>query len=414
MKTKTMHKYGLALLFVMMAGVVRAQIPELYRRQLIEQNPALQAQRKMVEAYRQRSLQAGYLAEPTVSVGWFLLPVETRLGAQRLRLSVNQMLPWWGTLKAGRRAAAAEARAQALYWQAGAAREWMLFSKTYWAWFEWQAWYAIELENVQWLEQYEPILRSRLASGKASMADYLRLDVQLQEARLSLEALKQKAYPWQVQLNRMLNRPDSTRLLPPDTLLPPDSLLLAVDSLMADAHPRVQALEHLQAAAAEQQTLAKLQRKPRFGLGLDYVVVSKRQDMNVEQNGRDILMPMLSVSLPLWGKRYRAAEAEALARQQSVEYEMRQTLNELQSQAAQVQFELWESYRYYRLYGENIDKVHTTLQLLLTAYGQGQSDFEEVLRVQQQLFEYKKKQISAYVRFQKAKADWEYLNTQTY
>jgi len=414
MKNEIKHRLHLLLLALLLFGNVWAQIPLHYRQQLTENSPVLRAQRKSVEAYYQSSLKSGYLPEPTLGVGWFLLPVETRLEARYLRFSVNQMLPWVGSLKAERRLADAAFHSQEMHLQAATAREWATFSKTYWSWFEWQAWYSIEEQNLQWLEQFEPILRSRLGAGAASMADYLRLDVRLQEVRLALEALKQKVYPWQVKLNRMLDRPDSTSIVLPDTLLPPDSLWLVVDSQMMNDHPQVQAIQHQWTAAGEQRTLAKLLRKPRLEVGLDYMVVSKLLTMSSSQNAHNMLMPMFSVSLPLWGKRYQAAEAESIAWQQRLEYELTATVNELQSNWAEVRFELWESYRWYYLYASSIEKLNTTLQLLISSYAQSGQDFEEVLRLQQQLFEYKKKQISAYVRFQQAKAEWEYLNTQTY
>ncbi|MBK7342983.1 MAG: hypothetical protein IPJ06_07730 [Saprospiraceae bacterium] len=40
------------------------------------------------------------LPEPEVGLGLFVLPVETRLGPQWVRLSASQMFPWKGTLQA--------------------------------------------------------------------------------------------------------------------------------------------------------------------------------------------------------------------------------------------------------------------------------------------------------------------------
>ena len=37
----------------------------------------------------------------------------------------------------------------------------------------------------------------------------------------------------------------------------------------------------------------------RMGIGIDYVVVDERTDMDLTDNGRDVIMPMFSVSLPI-------------------------------------------------------------------------------------------------------------------
>ncbi|MDZ7774712.1 MAG: hypothetical protein U5L09_03395 [Bacteroidales bacterium] len=56
--------------------------------------------------------QASSLSDPAFSLGVFLSPVETRVGAQRTKFSLTQMFPWFGTLKARGDAAALRAEAR--------------------------------------------------------------------------------------------------------------------------------------------------------------------------------------------------------------------------------------------------------------------------------------------------------------
>ena len=52
--------------------------------------------------------------------------------------------------------------------------------------------------------------------------------------------------------------------------------------------------------------LNQKENKPTIGFGLDYVNVSNRTDLNFSDNGKDILMPMLSISIPIFNTTYKS------------------------------------------------------------------------------------------------------------
>jgi outer membrane protein TolC len=75
-------------------------------------------------------------------------------------------------------------------------------------------------------------------------------------------------------------------------------------------------------AYQKQGEMAKLEGKPMFGLGLNYMVFSPRPEMGVPGGmggmdympagmGNNMVMPMATVSLPIYRKKYKAMEAES-------------------------------------------------------------------------------------------------------
>ncbi len=102
------------LLLSCSTAALEAQIPNSYLKQAAENNPGLQAKYAAFEAALQRVAQVNALPDPTLSFGYFISPVETRVGAQRARFSLTQMFPWFGTLAAqeSRATLAAEAKYQ--------------------------------------------------------------------------------------------------------------------------------------------------------------------------------------------------------------------------------------------------------------------------------------------------------------
>ena len=47
-----------------------------------------------------------------------------------------------------------------------------------------------------------------------------------------------------------------------------------------------------------------------IGFGLDYIPVEKRPNMDFADNGKDIFMPMVSLSLPIFNKKYKLKKSQ--------------------------------------------------------------------------------------------------------
>ena len=68
-----------------------------------------------------------------------------------------------------------------------------------------------------------------------------------------------------------------------------------------------------------------------IGFGLDYLPVSERPDMNFSDNGKDILMPMVSVSIPIFNKQYDSRSKQNELKQLEINAQKENRLNVLES-----------------------------------------------------------------------------------
>ena len=91
------------------------------------------------------------------------------------------------------------------------------------------------------------------------------------------------------------------------------------------------ALDLKRRASEANETVAQKEGLPKLGVGLDYAIVGKRTDMEVADNGKNILMPMVSVSIPIFRKKYKAAEKEAQLMQENYSLQKEETINSLTS-----------------------------------------------------------------------------------
>jgi hypothetical protein len=60
---------------------------------------------------------------------------------------------------------------------------------------------------------------------------------------------------------------------------------------------------------------------------LDYVPVSERPDMNFSDNGKDIVMPMVSISIPIFNNRYKSITKQNELRQLEITSQKEDRLN---------------------------------------------------------------------------------------
>lgn len=400
-----------ALGFSIMAN---AQTLEEYFQIAAENNPGLQARYKNFEAAMQKITQVSSLPDPNLSFGYFISPVETRVGPQQARFSLTQMFPWFGTLNAQENAVTlmSEAKYQEfldarnkLYYQVSAA---------YYPLYELQRLIDIEKENQRILSSYKEIATVQFQNDKGSMVDVLRVDIMLKNATTELSILNQKRKPLETRFNKLLNRDEGEFIEVRDSLIVQKiDHDLRKDSLLA-LNPMLKELDlKIQASEAQEQAAIK-QGLPKIGVGLDYVIVGERNDMTLEDNGRDVFMPMVSMGLPIFRSKYKAAREEAQRMQESYGYQKEEMTNNLISSYEMVRFKIQEQLELVELYNEQIKESEQSLNLLFSAYSNSGKDFEEVLRMQQQILKYQKLKASATAAYNIAIAQIDYLTAKNH
>lgn len=397
------------LLLLVVPGVLNAQIPESYFKQAAENNPGLKAKYAAFEAAMQRVAQVNALPDPTLSFGYFISPVETRVGAQRARFSLTQMFPWFGTLAAQESYAslAAEAKYQEFL---NAKNE--LYYKVKAAWYplyEITRMVHLQKENKEILASYKQLSTIAYKNGKGSMVDVIRVDIAIENLDTDIKLLEDKNKPFLIRFNRLLSRPDTAQIEIADSL-PVFKIVEGYrrDSLLTK-NPTLTAFDLQLQSAQAQEELAYRQGLPKFGVGIDYVVVSERKDMSITDNGKDAIMPMVSMSLPIFRRKYKAAKKEAQLTQTVITSSKKEFENRLVSAYEMAWYELSKATQLIELYTAQTQKTKQVITLLLSAYSNTGKDFVEILRMQQELLKYQMAEATAKKEFYTALAELDYL-----
>ncbi|MDD3980368.1 MAG: TolC family protein, partial [Proteiniphilum sp.] len=239
-----------------------AQTLDDYFKIAAENNPGLQAMHKEYEAALQKVPQVSTLPDPTFSLGYFISPVETRVGPQQAKFSLTQMFPWFGTLKAQGNVAALMAEAKFQNFIDARNRLYFQVASAYYPLYELKDFVRIEQENISILESYKTIATQKFKNGTGTMVDVLRVDIMLKDAQTNLSILRDKEKPLLTTLNKLLNRSENEPVQISDTL---KSVILLdnyrKDSLIV-ANPKLKALDLKLQASQAAEIVAQKQGLP--------------------------------------------------------------------------------------------------------------------------------------------------------
>ncbi|EIA07115.1 TolC family protein [Flavobacterium frigoris] len=375
-------------------------------------NPELKAKYKEFEASLQKIPQVSSLPDPNFSLGYFISPVETRLGPQNMKFSLTQMFPWFGTLKAQKNVAAllADSKYQAflntknqLFFQVASA---------YYPLYELLNLKGIEQENIKILESYKKIASAKFENGKGSLVDVLRVDIMVKEAQTNLSILEKKEPALTAWFNSILNRKYDEKIdVIKEITLVELPLEYRKDSIVTN--PLLLEIDLKKQAADANIIAVKKQGLPKLGVGLDYVFVGTGMN-NFSDSGKDAIMPMVTLSLPIFRTKYNAANAEAKLMQESYWYQKEAAENKLNGSYYKMTFELEKEQELLKLYTNQVTTLSKSLNLLLAYYSNANKDFEEVLRMQQELLKYKKLTLASTSAFYVKLAELDYLTAKQF
>ena len=390
-------------------GQVSAQTLDTYLQTAAENNPSLKSAYAQFEAAMQKAPQVSSLPDPTLTMSAFGKMVETRLGAQEARFSLMQMFPWFGTLQA--KESASVLMAEAKFQNYLNLRNQLFFDvkSVYAELYALEKTIQLKKENLDILNSYRELSLSRFKSGNAPMVNVIKVDIKREAAKTEIKLLEEMMKPLEIEFNLMLNQKSEMAVLVQDTLLFKNSEILLDPEDLFKNHPSVVGLEKQKESYEIQKIVAQKEGLPMLGLGIDYSIISKRTDANPEMNGQDVIMPMFTMTLPIFRKKYNAAKKEAAFMVSSMEQEQEAQKNELQSAYEITLYNLGKAEQLIALYEKQLVSSVQANKLLISGFSNATIDFEEVLQMNQDILMLQTEKVEAIKNGFTAEAKLDYL-----
>ncbi|MCK6616322.1 MAG: TolC family protein [Cyclobacteriaceae bacterium] len=441
------------LVLMLICQIAKAQTIDDYLTVAAQNNPSLKAKYNEYYSALEKVPQVGALPDPQLSFSMFIskegLYMERFMGEQLSEISVMQMFPWVGTLGAAKNEATYMAQMKFASFQEGKIN---LYHEVRSAWYRlYQVDQELKLleEEKEILKTYEQLALTRFKTGTSgstpmnnqstavqpstsstgmanmamgvnnttspsstsssgtggmsggstgSMVDVLLIQLQMKELDNRIAILKASRKPLEIKFNNLLNRPAHEPIVVADTLAPrplPASLSIIQDSVIQN-HPMVKMYEWDEKAREQQQRMATLMGRPMIGVGLSYMIFRPRFDemFNENMGGENMFMPMVTMTLPIYRKKYSSQRKEAEYLQQSAVQNKEAAKLELLSELERSLYEYESSNKRLELLTEQITITNQAIRLMTTTYSTGGIGIEEILRQRQSLLNYQQQQLS--------------------
>jgi outer membrane protein TolC len=380
-------------------------------------NPDILQSFNEYQAALQKVFQVGGLPDPEINIGVFLSPMELVSGNQVADLQLMQMFPWFGTLRNAKDEMSQMAQAKYEAFMDVKLQVYYEVQQTYYELFKVKQGINISEKNIDIMHTIERLALVKFktspavngnasVSGASSLTDLYRIQIEIGELENNTALLKNQQNSLIAQFNGYLNRDAMSRVFLPDSL-PIEILNMPLEDIsdsMLVNNPMLGMLQYEQQSLDARKKMAIKMGYPMIGLGLNYTVINKNEMSTSTMNGKDMVMPMVTLTLPVYRKKYRALQEEADLLKTAKAQNYASAVNSLKTQYYQAVQSYQDAQRRIVLYTNQGRLAGQSFNIMVKSFAADGSGLTDILRVFQQTLDYDYKKIEAITDFNAAVA----------
>jgi outer membrane protein TolC len=428
-------------------------------------NPSVQQKFTQYKASLQKIPQAASLSDPELNMGFLLKPMELMAGQQVAEFQLMQMFPWFGVVKNAKDEMSLMAKANYESFRDAKLQVFFEVQQTWNELYKVKQSIRTSERNLDILHTLERLSMVRFkastsvngsstssgsqipsaasnvpsagsgsgmsamggssagstqkaASGSSSsmgggsmasgggsgLADLYRIQLEIGELENNISNLVSLQNTIVARFNSYLNRPMQLQVAVPDTLIA-DSLnipLEVVADSMLSNNPMLGMLDYEKQSLEARKAMVTRMGKPMVGVGINYTLINKSEMSTSEMNGKDMVMPMVKLTIPIYRKKYKAMQEEAELQKTATTQGRQATANALQTEYSEAVQNYNDALRRIKLYVKQNQLAHRSLNIMMKGYSSGGTDLTDLLRIRQQTFDYELQQVQAVADFNTA------------
>jgi outer membrane protein TolC len=424
-------------------------------------NPVLLQRYAEYEAALQKVPQVGSLPDPELSLGIFLSPMELLAGNQVADIRLMQMFPWFGVLKASKDEMSLMANAKYELFRDAKLQVFFDVQRTWYELIKVRQNISFSEKNIEILHSIERLAIVRFkavpsgnsstpanrpistgsvqssssgssgmqtmggnpgnsagtssnqsaapmpgnpmgsSSGSSGLSDVYRIQIEIGDLQNNIELLKNQLNTITAQFNSILNRPSDAGVTIPDTLMtnPFQPAWLAISDSIPGNNPMLGMLKFEQQSIDARKIMVTKMGYPMIGLGVNYSLINKSSMSTSSMNGRDMIMPMITATLPIYRKKYKAMRDETDFLKTANLNNYNATANTLQTEYYQAMQLYQDAQRRIKLYANQYDLASKSLSIMFKSFASSNTDLTDILRVRQQTLDYEYRKAEAVADF---------------
>lgn len=420
-------------------------------------NPTVLQRYAEYEAALQKVPQVGSLPDPEASLGIFLKPMELVGGNQLADIQLMQMFPWFGVLKNAKDEMSLMAKAKYETFRDAKLQVFYDVQRTWYELGKVKQNIHVSEKNIDLLRTIERLAIVRFkagpsgnssapsgptttpATGKSStsgssgmnsmgggsgssagtgtsqaaspmggssmgsssggsgLSDVYRIQIEIGDLQNNINLLKNQLITISAQFNSYLNRPQTAIVSVPETMRPENfetSLIAVPDSILKN-NPMLGMLQFEQQSLEARKQMVTRMSYPMVGVGLNYSLINKNEMSTSPMNGKDMIMPEVKVTLPIYRKKYKAMRDEADFLKSANAHNYQATANSLQTEYYQALQLYQDAQRRSKLFADQYQLASKSLDILFKSFASSGASLTDILRVRQQTLDYEYRQVEA-------------------
>lgn len=428
----------------------------------IKNNPSVLQKLNEYHAALQKVPQVGALPDPQLEMGIFLTPMELMSGNQVAEFKIMQMFPWFGVLKHAKDEMALMANAKYELFKDSKLQALYDLKIVWFDLYKVRQSIRISEKSVALIKTIEQLTLLKFkygssnsvggsrslpqssggmgtatttansmnamgggsvsssnkssvasspspmggASSSTGLSDVYQIQIEAGNLENTIYSLKNEEQIVLAKFNSLINRPLKSAVggaeILPTTIL--DSAYLTISEAVIDKSPMLRMLQYEQQSLDARKKMIDKMGYPMIGLGLKYNVINKSEMSSSPMNGSDMIMPMASVTLPIYRKKYKAMQSEN-------DYSKTASQQNYQAMANSIHTSYYEALQLYSdahrrmiLYESQRQLAEKSLEILIKTFSSSSSGLTDISRTRQQLFDYELKQVEALTDCNKAVA----------
>jgi outer membrane protein TolC len=425
-------------------------------------NPTVLQRFSEYKAAMQKIPQVGSLSDPELSLGVFLTPMYLMDGKQKADIRLMQMFPWFGVLRYAKDEMSMMARAKFELFLDAKLQVFYDVQRSWYELYKNEKEISISEKNIDILKLIErlALVRFKSASQTASgtnfqnvaqtstqssssamqtttpvkngmatavtnqptssmqksnmssaqstsgLVDIYRIQIEYGDLENNIALLRNQQKSIAAQFNTFLNRPVSSHVYTGENIIMDSlefSLSTIADSILAH-NPILSMLDYEKQSQEARKKMVTRMGYPMVGLGVNYSIIGITPiPMGFpSMNGKDMVMPMVVFTLPVYRKKYVAMRNEAELMKEASSENYQATANSLQTEFYQAVSLYQDARRRVKLYDNQFQLASKSFDLILKDFSTSSAELTDVLRIRQQTLDYELKKVEAIADFNTA------------
>ena len=353
---------------------------QTYIDDAISNNPGIQKFDLQYKIASEKLNEVNTLPNTEFNLGIMAISPESEMPRERFRVSLMQMLPWFGTISARENYTSSMADAQFVEVTIAKRKLALSVSQLYYLLYEIRASQEVLGENIALLQTYERLALTSLEVGKASAVDVLRLQIRQNELSQQIDVLIEKYKGVQAAMNSLMNREYDKDVSVASSLeIPENDNFYSYESL--SINPELLKYDKLYHSVEQSELLNQKESGPMVGFGLEYI--NQGNSPMITSSYKDMVMPMVSLSVPIFNNKYKSQSEQNELRGQEIQSQKDERLNVLKADLAKAISQRNQSRIKFNTQEKNLKKAEDAEEILIKSYETGTIDFNDVLGIQE-------------------------------